>query len=250
MRKNFTFFLAAAFLLSPSVSWATKFTSQFCEFELPPQWSCLLEGAEWVCQSSEENRKRDAIIVLAAKLKGDQDSMPQYLSYLKNPKSFVSVGGKNVTSEAVYAREAQINGHPWIDAIHRDSEIPGFLTRYLATIKQDIGVLVTYSIVKSKYQEYLPDFDNMVKTLKVFRKSGALNAGGAGGDAMNPFANTTVPNGLNPESIFPGAGGQGAGSDRSNPVQRKEEFPLMYILLGVGAVLFIIWKKRKQNGPQ
>lgn len=248
MQQKLISFLAAAFLTLPSSAWATKFTSQFCEFELPPQWTCLLEGAEWVCQSSEENRKRDAIIVLAAKLKGDQDSLPQYLSYLKNPKAFVSVGGKNITSEAVYAREAQINGHPWIDAIHRDSEIPGFLTRYLATIKQDIGVLVTYSIVKSKYQEYLPDFDNMVKTLKVFRKSGALNAGG-GADGMNPFANTQIPTNLNPESIFPG-GGQGAGSDRSSPVQRKEEFPLLPILIGVGAVLFIIWKKRKQNGPQ
>lgn len=58
------FILLAAIV--PAQSFAAKWSNQFVEFEMPPQWSCSLEGAEWVCQSMNEEKKRDAIIVLAA----------------------------------------------------------------------------------------------------------------------------------------------------------------------------------------
>ncbi|NDD93282.1 hypothetical protein EBZ37_14525, partial [bacterium] len=130
---------------------AARFANQFVEFELPPRWQCNLEGAEWVCQSTDETRKRDAIIVLAAKLKGDQDSLDQYLNYLKSSKVYQSVQGRTVKSDPKYAKSVTIGGHPWIDSLHLESELPGFYTRYVATIKQDIGILVTFSINKDKY---------------------------------------------------------------------------------------------------
>src|SRR5690606_37662540 len=152
-----------------------KFANQFTEFELRPQWQCNLEGAEWVCQSTDDKKKRDAIIVLAAKLKGDQDSLDQYQAYLKSPKTYSSIQGKLVKSEPRYAKTVSLNDHAWVDSLHLESEIPGFYTRYLATVKQDIGVLVTYSINKAKYQQYIDQFENLVRTLKVFRKTGSLN---------------------------------------------------------------------------
>src|SRR4051812_43652234 len=183
--------LLAALGTKPAL--AAKFANQFTEFELPPQWSCNLEGAEWVCQSADEGKKRDAIIVLAAKLKGDQDSLDQYLKYLKAAKTYTSVAGKPVKSEMKYAKDVNLNGQPWVDALHLESEIPGFYTRYLATVKADIGILVTYSVNKAKYQQYLEAFDNMIKTLKVFRKPGAINTGGnANGDL---FKQTQIPAG-------------------------------------------------------
>src|ERR1700737_3401817 len=109
--KSFWFtvsMLVLAFGATPSH--AAKFGNQFIEFELPPQWQCTLEGAEWVCQSTEEAKKRDAIIVLAAKLKGDQDSMDQYLAYLKAPKNFTSVQNKPVKSDPKYAKIVNLNG--------------------------------------------------------------------------------------------------------------------------------------------
>src|SRR4051812_14165536 len=147
----------AGFLAAPSAQ-AAKFANQFIEFELPPQWQCALEGSEWVCQNTNDPKKRDAIIVLAAKLKGDQDSLDQYMTYLKQPKSYSSVQGKPIKSDPKYAKTTTINDQTWVDALHLESEIPGFYTRYLATVKQDIGVLVTYSINKSKYSQYLSDF--------------------------------------------------------------------------------------------
>src|SRR6476661_5196572 len=102
----------------PRLGLAAKFANQFTEFELPPQWQCNLEGAEWACQSANEPKKRDAIIVLAAKLKGDQDSLDQYLEYLKGAKTFNSVQNKQITSEPKYAKTISLSGHAWVDSLH------------------------------------------------------------------------------------------------------------------------------------
>lgn len=224
---------------------AGKFANQFTEFELPPQWQCTLEGAEWVCQNSNEAKKKDAIIVLAAKLKGDQDSLDQYLTYLKAAKTFTSIQGKPVKSEAKYAKTVNLNGQAWVDALHLESEIPGFYTRYLATVKQDIGILVTYSINKNKYQDYLNDFENMVKTLKAFRKSGGINVAPQAG---NLFQNAQIPSNMSSDSIFPGAPVQGGGDAAPAKKKPQEDDTMLYLALGGAAVLgFMIWKKRQNR---
>ena len=229
--------------LTPSPAMAAKFANQFTEFELPPQWQCNLEGAEWVCQSTNDAKKRDAIIVLAAKLKGDQDSLDQYLSYLKAAKTYTSVQGKPVKSEPKYAKNVNLNGHPWVDALHMESEIPGFYTRYLATVKQDIGVLVTYSINKNKYKDYLEVFDNMVKTLKVFRKTGGINVAPGSG---NLFDQAKIPANITADTVFPGANPMGGADGAPRP--KKQELPLLPIAAGAAVVLFILWKRRQSSG--
>jgi LPXTG-motif cell wall-anchored protein len=243
MKKKFLGIAVAVALLSTTNSFASKFANQFIEFELPPQWQCNLEGAEWVCQSSDASKKKDAIIVLAAKLKGDQDSLDQYLTYLKAAKSWTSVQGRAVKSDPKYAKTENINGDAWVDALHLESEIPGFYTRYLATVKQDIGVLVTYSINKAKYQQYLGDFENMVKTLKVFRKPG-LNAAPANSDA---FRNIQMPNNVSNDAIFPNANVQG-GADSLPQTPKQQGIPMALILVIAAAVGYIIWRKRQNRG--
>lgn len=216
---------------------AAKFANQFIEFELPAQWQCNLEGAEWVCQSLNDQNKRDAIIVLAAKLKGDQDSLDQYLAYLKNSKVYTSIKGQTVKSDPKYAKNIQIGDQPWVDSLHLQSEIPGFYTRYIATVKNDIGVLVTYSINKDKYQAYQSQFENMVQTLKVFRKPGGINTGPQG-NIFNPAPNVQ-------EATVFGQPIAGGAQEAPKGAPKQQELPLQYILAGVVAVAFIIWKRRK-----
>jgi hypothetical protein len=215
---------------------AAKFANQFVEFELPPQWQCNLEGAEWVCQSMDANKKRDAIIVLAAKLKGDQDSLDQYTKYLTAPKIYTSVQGKSVKSDPKYTKKLSVNNQDWIDSLHLESEIPGFYTRYLATVKEDIAVLVTYSINKDKYQQYLPQFDAMVNTLKVFRKAGALNTNDAKLGNIPPIS----------DSVFSASQISG-GSDQ--PKKKTDSgLPIEYIAAGAVLAAFIIWRRKKARG--
>ncbi|OUR94067.1 hypothetical protein A9Q84_18310 [Halobacteriovorax marinus] len=147
-----------------------RFTNQYSQFELPPGWSCALEGTEWVCQSENKDRKREAIIILAAKIRGNQDSLEQYQGYLKKTKTFTLPGGKTQVSEAVYTKKKSINSQQWIDSLHMASEVPGFYTRYMATVKADLGVAVTFSVGKDHYNSYKPVFDKIIETLRVFRQ--------------------------------------------------------------------------------
>lgn len=244
IRKSiFSIALAVSLVASMPDALAARFANQFTEFELPPRWQCNLEGAEWVCQSQDETKKRDAIIVLAAKLKGDQDSIDQYTNYLKAPKLYQSVQGKTVKSEAKYAKQVQINDHTWVDSLHLESELPGFYTRYLATVKQDIGVLVTFSINKDKYNLYLADCENMVNTLKVFRKAGGINAAPQG---TNLFANTNIPSKVEEGSVFPTQPLPGDAT-AGQPAKQGEgsEIPTSVLIVVGAAVVYLIWRRRQ-----
>lgn len=160
-------FLLLAFMFDVQ---AKKFASQYCEFELPPNWECGLEGTEWVCQSLNKDRQKEAIIILAAKIRGEEDSLDGYMAYLKRTKTFKLPGGKTQVSEPKYSETKTINNHQWVDSLHLASEVPGFYTRYLATVKEDLGVAVTLSVSKDHYSSYQSMFDNIVSTLRVFRK--------------------------------------------------------------------------------
>lgn len=232
--------LGAAWL-SIHPAFAAKFANQFVEFEAPPQFECKLDGAEWVCQSLEEPKRKDAIIVFAAKLKGEQDSLDAYSAYLKKPKSFTSTAGKPVTSEQKYTRITDLAGQAWVDSLHLDSEIPGYYTRYLATVHQDIGVLVTYSIHKAKYQDYSKDFEAMVKTLKVFRKTGGINT-----SAGSLFNTVQIPNNVN--SIYdaetPKGSDQSPGDGKPQTVQAVDD---TWLYIGFGAVLLLYFYYRRRR---
>ena len=162
-------------LLLVNSTFAKTFTSEFLEFQLPRGWECQLEGSEWVCQSSVDDKKKEAIIILAAKKRGPQDELSKYESYLKRAKSFALPGGKTQVSEVVYVKQKMIQtqNHPWVDAEHLASEVPGFYTRYLATVKGGLGVAITFSVAKDVRADYKDLFDSVVETLKVFDKTGA-----------------------------------------------------------------------------
>lgn len=247
MLKNFLGALCASIFLSQP-SFAIKFSNQFTEFELPPRWQCALEGAEWVCQSTDDTKKRDAIIVLAAKIKGDLDTFDRYKQYLNGPRVFTAPNGTSIKSSPKYTKDLTLNNQQWVDSLHMESEVPGFYTRYLATVKQDIAVLVTYSINKNKYSEYQSQFEEMVKSLKVFRKAGT---------GINQLAGTSLFNqntaALGTTSLFQPE------SEPSKPTEVAAEKPkakkqsgggddlMIYGLLGAGAVGFIIWRKKQQG---
>lgn len=235
--------LLCSLFISSSL-YAKRFTSQYCEFELPPGWECALEGTEWVCQSTNKNRKKEAIIILAAKIRGNQDSLPQYQAYLKKPKTFTLPGGKTQVSEAKYTKMNQINAHNWVDSLHMASEVPGFYTRYMATVKEDLGVAVTFSVAKDHYNSYQDLFEKIIQTLKVFRqkniKPGDFKLAGEGkGDLLDA---PIIPTDSN---IF-GLGGQKKKSSKG-PGSGTEDY-LIFALIGAGAI-FALTKLRKKKTP-
>jgi hypothetical protein len=237
MKKIYALVLLAVFF--PLHSFAKTFANQFIEFQLPEKWECQLDGTEWVCQSTDEQKKRDAIIVLAAKIKKPgMDELPKYEEHLKAPQVYQSLSGEQITSEPRYVKQIDISGHAWIDSLHLQSEIPDFYTRYLATVEADLGILVTFSVRKDKYDEYAPDIENMVKTLRAFRKAGEVNGGaGGGGD--------TAPG----DVVFGGGGGGGGGGGKKKAADSGETAgaAVLFLLLIAGGVGFFLWKKKQQK---
>ncbi|MBI2606202.1 MAG: hypothetical protein HYW49_09005 [Deltaproteobacteria bacterium] len=237
---RFVVIFATAFAAARNAH-ALKFSNQFVEFELPNmKWNCALEGAEWVCQSTDEQKKRDAIVVLAAKLKGEQDSLDKYQEYLNKARAFTGPGGKAMSSQPKYAKAAELNGQPWIDSLHLESEIPGFYTRYLATVKQDIGVLVTYSINKVKYQDYLGEFEGMVKSLKVFRKAGGVNTN----TAQSIFQQGQLPGSFTAQNVFPDQQAPPA-ADKPKKAAKQEDNTILFLIVIGAAVAYFIWKRKR-----
>lgn len=226
-----------AFLL-PVFAFAKTFSNQFIEFQLPEKWECQLDGTEWVCQSTDEQKKRDAIIVLAAKIKkAGMDELPEYKKHLEKPAQYTSLSGETVTSEPRYVKELEISGKTWIDSLHLQSEIPDFYTRYLATVESDLGILVTFSVRKDKYDEYAPDIEAMVKSMRAFRKPGSINDGSGPGDIKSP------------DDILFGKGGGGEGKmgkKASGGGEEAASLLLLLVLAGAG-VGFVIWKKKQKK---
>lgn len=235
-------------ILTISLSLATgalakRFTNGYTEFELPPGWDCIIEGSEWVCQSSDKNRKKEAIIILAAKKRGSQDTLSEYQAYLKQAKTYQLPGAKRQRSEPKKVTTDVINGQTWVDALHLASEVPGFYTRYLATVKADIGVAITFSVTKSLYNAYKGVFDNVIASMRIFRQANVNLAGGAkSGDTDEGFENTT---------FAPQDGSLGIASANVKKRKSKDDGTsdlIMFVIIGAVAGFVLLRLKKGKGG--
>lgn len=224
-------------------AFAKSFTNEYIQFELPPGWQCMLEGSEYVCQSDNADRKKEAIIILAAKKRGPQDSLAQYQAYLKKTKTYQLPGAKTQRSEPKSVTTRDINNQQWVDALHLASEVPGFYTRYLATTKADIGVAVTFSVTKSMYAAYKDMFDAVIKSMRVFRsqKTNLAGLGVKGKQGSENFDDTTfVPD-------------EGLLDISATKVQKRdsgksEGSGLIIIIVVVAGIGFALTKLKKKKG--
>lgn len=233
-------------LLLSSTLHAKRFSSKYCEFELPAGWECALEGSEYVCQSENADRKKESIIILAAKIRGEQDNLDEYMAYLKKNKEYNLPGGKKQVSEPKNTKLTRINDQQWVDALHLASEVPGFYTRYLATVKEDLGVAVTFSVSKDLYTTYQPIMDKLVSTLRVFRQKTNTDLSSLrSGNSQDPnFADAT----FNPNATL---------DLQANKTKKRapegggdDDMMLIVALVVVGAVGMLIMKGRKKKGKK
>jgi hypothetical protein len=237
--KTLLIFTALAMAL-PVLTYAKTFSSQFSEFELPTGWECALEGSEWVCQSEDKDRKKEAIIILAAKYRGEQDSLDLYQAYLKQPKSFALPGGKTQISEAKTTVIREINGQRWVDALHLASEVPGFYTRYLATVKDNLGIAVTFSVAKDHYDAYQEIFEKVIATLRVFDQKAAKDGKWVAKNTNEVFDGSAV---VGDTAMTPDIGKQNKG----NGNEGGNSTDTILLIVGISAVGFIILKMRKKK---
>lgn len=123
------------------------------ELNLDSTWKCIVEGTEHVCQRKTDDRKEKTILIWTAKAKGPQDTFNKYLDHLKSPIKRNFEKNKPVASVPQYTRITNIEGRQWIDSLHWESEMPGFYTRYLASVGDKISVLITFSATKNNFDK-------------------------------------------------------------------------------------------------
>lgn len=238
--RSVYFLLFMAISIISSNAFAKRFSSKYCEFELPPGWECALEGSEYVCQSENADRKKESIIILAAKIRGEQDNLDEYQAYLKKTKEYNLPGGKKQVSEPKNVKLSRINDHQWVDALHLASEVPGFYTRYLATVKEDLGVAVTFSVSKDMYTQYIPIMEQLISTLKVFRqKKTELADLRSGKSEETNFADAT----FNPNAAMD----LSVNKTKTRGSEGTDEDMTLYLIIGAVAIIGIIIANKKKG---
>ncbi len=226
-----------ALLLSLNAE-AKVFQNSYVSFEVPDKWNCVQEGVAWTCTPSGAIESREAVIVLAAKVAGPEDNLVNFHTYLGQPKKLATKVGTPMPSSVMYSQERVLAGTKWIQAQHLGSEIQEFYTLYLATVKESLAILVSFSAEKSKYKDYNPIFDNAMKTLKITASNQLLFP-------KNKLNGTT-------DIIGIAAGQPGGQDDLMPPPAGKRKSGMTFILLIFGlliAAAAVFFTKNKKKAP-
>lgn len=232
--------------VSPSAS-AKLFSNSYISFELPPEWNCSQEGTEWVCISKLSKEAKEAMIILTAKEVGPSDSLAAYMNYLKQPRVLPAKTGAPKQSKVLQVTQRNISNHPWVDSLHLGSEVPSYYTRYLATVKDRIAILVTFSAHKPSYTRYSNDFIRAINSLRVTASKDILRASSAPGLSRNEQLGSAIPSAMPPPgqslNLPPESGRSGPG------MGLKQTLGYGLILLGV-LVLAVWWFLLRKQKPK
>lgn len=238
---KYSFFASLTVILLSFSAHAKVFRNAYISFEMPDTWKCNLEQTEWVCRSEQTKESKEAIIILTAKEVGVTDKFPIYESHLNEPITASTKTGTSFTSKVVYkSKSVQINDQAWLDGLHLGSEVPNYFTRYLATIKDSIAILVTFSAHKQFYTKYSQDFFKAVMSLRVIASKNLLSK-----PDMGPIRPGSETLGAPIGSAMPADMYQGEELDTSKKKGNNDLFlGGALILAAVGIFLFLRSRKK------
>lgn len=217
----------------PLVAQAKRFSNAYVSFELPSHWTCKREVSEWVCGSQYRDKSTQAIIVLTAKESGPTDTPQAYKTHLTRSRQTSS----GTPSKVLHVRERHIKGHVWVDGMHLGSEVNNFYTRYLATVKGRLAIIVTFSAHKKYYTQYSSDFLRAIESLRVVASKGLLSGKTSGtpgiGTSQQKWFPINIPNQIKPVESIPG------GSDEEGGGKGRIIFAVALLLAAAGVYLLL-----------
>lgn len=222
---------------------ARTFKNAYISFDIQDNWRCNLEQTEWVCRAEDPQEAKEAVIILTAKEKGPTDTFPLYEAHLNSPMTLTAKTATPSQSRVVYKAQVQrINDQPWLDGLHTNSEVLGYHTRYLATIKDQIAILVTFSAHNRFYQKHSGHFMKTIQSLRVIASKDLLSRSDLGpirgaGEQMSIGGGQGMPGDLLAADDIGAA-------NKKGPLGKE-------ILMGLGiliiaAIGYIIFKAKKR----
>ena len=174
------FSLAFTLLLFCQPLQAKLFKNSYVSFEVPDSWKCKPFGTNWVCHDEFQEKKVEALITSTAKIAGSLDTREQYLNYLKQEKTWYTNKKEQISSKKLTeAKEVFINKYPWVDGIHKNSEVKSYISRYVGTVcckdsSSKLGILIVLSAHEDHYTKYSPLFIKAINSLRVLNIEEAL----------------------------------------------------------------------------
>lgn len=212
---------------------AKTFQNSYVSFEVPDDWNCAQEGVAWTCTAQNVLDSKEAVIILAAKVAGPEDTLPNFLTHLKKPKTVTTKAGTPMPSQMMYAQERLLAGNKWVQAQHLGSEIQEYYTLYLATVKEQLAILVSFSAEKNKYQKYNVIFDKALKTLKITANQQLLFPKVAAGS--NEVLGINVAPGMDASDMLP------------PPEKKKPQTFLILIVLAIAVAAAAVFFTRNRK---
>lgn len=232
---NRSFWFGILFLVVSSTADARVFQNSYVKFELPDSWACHQEAAAWVCAPTNTAEAREALIISTAKLAGPDDSLNSFDRYLRKPKTVISKT-KSSLSQPISVDRRKIGDQNWIEAVQIGSEVPNFTTRYLATVKQKLAILVSFSSDRDLKGKYEPVFEQAIRSIKADASKPILIQPtilpGAGASNTKAIIGQAVPQG-------PEANGLSA---EAKALRQKKVWLFSLISLAAIGVLFALRK--------
>ena len=226
---------------------AKLFQNTYVSFEIPESWECKAFGTDWVCHSQLKGKNVEALITSTAKIAGSNDNLGEYKTYLQNPKSWFSMKKEQIVSEKLKEpKKAFINKFPWIDSIHKNSEIKSYISRYVVTVccqntSSKLGILVVLSAHQDHYAKYSADFINTVNSLRVMDIEKAISkvraSQSAGAEGMSSYMDSLFADDSEAEGL---EGTSSGGLLGLSPLQFGS-----LALLGLGGLAYFIIKRGK-----
>lgn len=218
---------------------------------MPNRWNCEMHKKAYLCRhrvaksckanpttpdcKKQIKKSREAVVVISAKEKSKLDSISEFHKHFGEARKMNAAGG-TTQSKVVHNKVVGIQRLKWVDGMHLGSELPHYYTRYLATVKGDVAVLVSFTAHKLFYTNYSSQFFKGIKSLKVTAEelSHIHQKELAPKILSRPI---DIPDELLEMSSMP-QGGSG-GSDMSS---------LLFLLsMGLAATGLFIWFRRKKD---
>lgn len=235
-------FTGLLFLAAFSTASAKTFKSKFVTLELPPNWDCQQEELDWVCQPENVNLRNEALVVIVTKATNpSDDSLAKYEEYLKNPKQMRDLVGNTYTTDIKYTKQKKIRDQLWVDSLQIGSEVPGFVSRYVTSIKEQVAALISYHVAETAFPKWAEILDKMIDSAEL---------------RFDPKAFEELMRNSQNMKLFSGRGA-GLGQRKPTAEQVAAKTPegtsddLITTILGaailVGALGFLIYKKRKSK---
>jgi hypothetical protein len=178
-------------------------------------------------------------VIVAKAVNEVDDTLEKYKEVLSQGRAMRDLLGNSYKAEVKYVREKKILDRTWIDSLQRGSEVPGFYSRYLASINERIAGLVTYSIAESVYPKWASVMDQMVDTMVLTYDPKAFE------EAMNTGPGSLLANrGKTRDRFAPTLEADSkAGEDKSGLGGSQ----IFGILLALGAVGYIVWRRKQKK---